>query len=60
MTFEIPFDKNKSRAKFNVQLKLLFKKNIGKSVLNVLAAGVILLLVYISIRGNDSSGYFLL
>jgi hypothetical protein len=60
VTFEILFDKKRSFAKFNLQLKLVFKKDIGRSVRRLLAAGAILLLVFFMIRGKDPSGYFFL
>jgi hypothetical protein len=43
MTFEIPIDREVSIAQYTLRLKMTFKKNLGKSSMNVLGAGVILL-----------------
>jgi hypothetical protein len=35
MTFEIPFDKRISITQYTLRLKMTFKKNLGKSAVNV-------------------------
>jgi hypothetical protein len=60
MTFEIPFDKDISMAQYTLRLKMTYKKNLSKSALNVLGAGVILLLASFMISDKKMPGYFFL
>jgi hypothetical protein len=60
MTFEIPIDREVSIAQYTLRLKMTFKKNIGKSSMNVLGAGVILLFASFMISDKKSPGYFFL
>jgi hypothetical protein len=60
MTFEIPFDKRISIAQYTLRLKMTFKKNLGKSSINVLGAGVILLFASFMISDRKTPGYFFL
>ena len=60
MTFEIPFDKRISIAQYTLQLKMTIKKNLGKSSMNVLGAGVILLIASFMISDKHTPGYFFL
>jgi hypothetical protein len=60
MTFEIPIDREVSIAQYTLRLKMTFKKNLGKSSMNVLGAGVILLFASFIISDKKTPGYFFL
>ena len=60
MTFEIPIDKDVSIAQYTLRLNMTFKKNLGKSSMNVLGAGTILLFAWLMISDKKTPGYFFL
>ena len=60
MTFDIPIDGNIAIAQYTLRLNRTFRKNLGKSSLNALGAGVILLFAWLMISDEKSSGYFCL
>ena len=60
MTYVIPFEKDISIAQYALRLKLTFKKNLSRSAVNVLGAGVILLFASFMLSDKRTSGYFFL
>jgi len=60
MTFEIPIDGKIAIAQYTLRLNRTFKKNLGKSSMNVLGAGVILFFAWLMISDKKSPGYIFL
>jgi hypothetical protein len=60
MTFEIPIDSEIAIAQYTLRLNMTFRKNLGKSGMNALGAGAILLFAWLMISDKKTPGYFFL
>jgi hypothetical protein len=60
MTFEIPIDREIAIAQYTLRVKMTFRKNLGKSGMNALGAGAILLFAWLMISDKKTPGYFFL